>query len=472
MASLPPVQTDPQLGLTSLEARRRLAEYGPNELPHLPGPPLWRLALAQVTHFFALLLWVASASAYLAGMPELAGVIVAVVLLNGLFAFWQEYRAERAAERLRALMPQRITVRRDGQTSVLDARELVPGDIVILHAGDRIPADVRLLEVDDFALDTSTFTGESVPATPAPGEIAYAGTFVTRGMAVGAVIATGSRTRLATIARLTQAPRTAPTPLARELSRLLRVISTVALTAGALFFVMAVLIGLPLSDAFVFTLGVTVALVPEGLLPTLTLSVALAVQRMAERNALVRHLEAVETLGLTTVICTDKTGTLTRNELSAVAVWTPSGAARIEGEGYVPSGQVVVDPGAEDAVRKLAEAALLYSEGRVSFRKGRWQPEGDPLDAAVWTLAQRLGLDAESIQQRFVPRKRFPFDPHRRRTSVLVDSYFIVKGAPESVLPRCRDAQAAAATPSASRKKVFASSPSPPVRSRRTNRAT
>ncbi|MDW8060496.1 MAG: cation-transporting P-type ATPase [Thermomicrobium sp.] len=444
MASVPLVTPDPNVGLTSEEARARLAEYGPNELPRPRGPALWRLALAQVTHLFALLLWTAAACAYLAGMPELALAIVAVVLLNGAFAFLQEYRAERAAERLGSLLPQRITVRRDGQTLLIDARQLVPGDVVVLHSGDRVPADIRLLEVDDFAVDTSAFTGESVPETPAAGDIAYAGTFVSRGLALGIVVATGERTRLAGIARLTERPRSAPTPLARELSRLVRVIAIAALGTGAVFFLVALLAGLPLVDAFIFTLGVTVALVPEGLLPTITLSLAIAAQRMAQRNALVRHLEAVETLGLTTVICTDKTGTLTRNELSAVLVWTPVGAARIEGEGYAPSGRVTFDPGAEEAVRRLVRAAVICAEGRAVQRDGRWEAEGDPLDAAVWALARRLGLDPESIQAQSPPRQLHPFDPHRRRMSVIVDRTAIVKGAPEAMLSRCHDTGQAA----------------------------
>lgn len=438
MTGPPPIATDPQVGLSSAEALARLAEYGPNELPQPRGPAVWRLALAQVTHFFAVLLWVASACAYLAGMPELAVAIVAVILLNGIFAFLQEYRAERAAARLRELVPQRVTVRRDGRDIVVDARELVPGDVLILHAGDRVPADVTLVEVDDFALDVSTFTGESIPVTPGVGELAYAGTFVTRGRAIGIVAATGPRTRLATIARLTEAPRLHPTPLARELARLVRVISAIALTAGAVFFAVAMLAGLPVTDAFIFTLGVTVALVPEGLLPTLTLSLAVAAQRMAQRNALVRHLEAVETLGLTTVICTDKTGTLTRNELSAVLVWTPHGSARIEGEGYSPHRTIQFEPGSEDAVRGAVTAAVISAEGRSVLHDDHWVAEGDPLDAAVWSLALALGVDADRLKTEHVPRRRFPFDPHRRRMSVVVDNTLIVKGAPETVLAGCR----------------------------------
>ncbi len=333
--------TDPNRGLTEAEVHARRARFGPNELPQPQSPALWRLALAQVTHLFALLLWIAAASASIAGMTELALAIVAVILLNGIFAFLQEYRAERAAARLRSLLPLRVTVRRDavrrdGHEIVIDARELVPGDIVILKAGDRVPADVLLLEGIDVAVDVSTFTGESVPIDPSPGDAIQAGTSLTRGRAIAVVTATGANTRLAQLARLTAAPRRQPTPLARELQRLVRIITVLAVSVGLLFFAVAVFLRLPVLDAFVFMLGVTVALVPEGLLPTLTLSLAVAAQRTAERRALVRHLEAVETLVLTTVICTDKPGTLTLNELSATSIWTPAGSARLFGQGYEP----------------------------------------------------------------------------------------------------------------------------------------
>jgi magnesium-transporting ATPase (P-type) len=435
--------TDPNRGLTEAEVHARRARFGPNELPQPQSPALWRLALAQVTHLFALLLWIAAASASIAGMTELALAIVAVILLNGIFAFLQEYRAERAAARLRSLLPLRVTVRRDGHEIVIDARELVPGDIVILKAGDRVPADVLLLEGIDVAVDVSTFTGESVPINPSPGDAIQAGTYLTRGRAIAVVTATGANTRLAQLARLTAAPRRQPTPLTRELQRLVRIITVLAVSVGLLFFAVAVFLRLPVLDAFVFMLGVTVALVPEGLLPTLTLSLAVAAQRMAERRALVRHLEAVETLGLTTVICTDKTGTLTLNELSVTSIWTPAGSARLFGQGYEPDGESDIEPGAEASVRELARAAALAADGRAVWRDGRWLPLGDPLDTALWVMVHRIGLDPDAIRAKAPVLRTYPFDPHRRRSSVLTESQLIVKGAPENVLPNCRNAEQA-----------------------------
>jgi len=231
--------------------------------------------------------------------------------------------------------------------------------------------------------------------------------------------------------------------LTRELQRLVRIITVLAVSVGLLFFAVAVFLRLPVLDAFVLMLGVTVALVPEGLLPTLTLSLAVAAQRMAERRALVRHLEAVETLGLTTVICTDKTGTLTLNELSVKSIWTPAGGARLFGQGYEPDGEIDIEPGAEASVRELARAAALAADGRAVWRDGRWLPLGDPLDTARWVMVHRIGLDPDAIRAKAPVLRTCPFNPHRRRSSVLTESQLIVKGAPEHVLPSCRNAEQA-----------------------------
>jgi magnesium-transporting ATPase (P-type) len=425
------------LGLTSEEAASRLRKFGPNLLPAPRPPSALKLLLAQVTHFFAVLLWVASLLAFLAGTPQLALAIVAVIILNGLFAFLQEYRANRAAQELHKLVPRMVRVIRDGQLRTIDAAQLVPGDTVVLSAGDRVPADLVLLEVHELALDVSTFTGESLPVNPASGETAYAGTFVVKGYAVARVDATGNSTRLAQIAALTRTPAQSPSPLARELDRIVRTIATAALTVGLAFFVVSQLAGLPLLDAFIFTLGVTVALVPEGLLPTLTLSLAVSAQRMAGRRALVRRLESVEVLGLTTAICTDKTGTLTLHQLQAVAVWTPLGTARVSGSGYDPTGNVEAPPELAPLLRQLAWAALASSEGSAVLREGRWVAEGDPLDAALWVLARRIAFQFGELPPPPAPSRRYPFDPQRKMSSVVVQDTLIVKGAPETVVPLC-----------------------------------
>ncbi|MEU8122454.1 cation-transporting P-type ATPase [Spirillospora sp. NPDC049024] len=420
-------------GLTSGEAAARLRRDGPNLLPaERPPSPLVSLA-RQMVHFFALLLWAAAFLAYVGGLPELAAAIVVVIVLNGVFAFAQEYRAERAGRRLRELLPARVTVRRDGHRTVIDTKDLVVGDIVLLEAGDRVSADLELLETHALAVDESTLTGESVPARPEAGGRAHAGTFVTEGEAEARVTATGARTRLAGIAALSRTAGRRPSPLTRQLHRVVRVVALTAVGVGAAFFGVAVLLGLPPGKGFLLAVGVTVALVPEGLLPTVTLSLARAAQRMAGSKALVRRLEAVETLGSTTFICTDKTGTLTYNEMTAVQVWTPSGEVRIEGSGYSPDGRLIGGPDAVEAVRRLAVTAYRCSTGRTRRQDGRWRAVGDPMEAALHALGLRAGADLSDEPE----RRRYPFDAKRRRSSSLTASGLHLKGAPDSVLPRC-----------------------------------
>ena len=435
-----PPDTDASAGLTAAEAADRLRRDGPNRLPIARRTPVWRILVGQVIHFFALMLWVASVLAFLAGMPQLALAIALVVILNGLFAFAQEYRAQRAAERLNDLLPRRATVIREGEEVEINAADLVAGDVVVLRAGDRISADLRVVEVRAGLVDTSTLTGESVPAAVEDGAELFAGTFLVEGEAKATVTAIGTATRLAAIAELTGERRRPTSPLAFELHRVVRTITLIALVVGGLFLAVATVIGMPLRDAFVFAIGVAVALVPEGLLPTVTLSLAIGAQRMARRNALVRHLESVETLGSTTFICTDKTGTLTRNEMSVVEVWTPAGIASVSGIGYEPRGSIEASPEAGNELRAVALAAARCSTGRAIERDGAWSAQGDPMDAAVDILARRADLDVDEDRRARPDGTRYPFDARRRRVSIVAGDALVVKGAPDSVLPRCAGA--------------------------------
>jgi magnesium-transporting ATPase (P-type) len=432
-------------GLSTAEAAARRRRDGPNSLPVAPPPAAWRLLLAQMGHFFALMLWVAGGLAFVAGMPQLGVAIFVIVVVNGLFAFVQEHRAERAAERLRDLLPLRATVVRDGAQRTLDASELVVGDLVLLSAGDRLSADLRLVEAHRLQIDTSTLTGESVPLAVEERAPLFAGCFVVAGEGAAEVVAVGAATRLAAVAGLTRAGRRPRSPLARELDRVVRTIGAIALGVGVLFFGVAVVLGLPPGAGFLFAIGVCVALVPEGLLPTVTLSLALGAQRMAARQALVRRLESVETLGSTTFVCTDKTGTLTRNEMAVVSAWTPAGWARISGVGYEPAGAVEAAPAVLPALHVLALAAARCARGRAVEREGRWCAEGDPMEAAFDVLARRLGLDVAADERADPSVRRIPFDAHRRRTALVTGGQLLVSGAPEAVLPRCRDGQRAVA---------------------------
>jgi magnesium-transporting ATPase (P-type) len=430
------------LSLDEIELRRK--RFGFNLLPPPPRVPLWQRLVSQLVHFFAVMLWIAGVLAILAGMPQLGIAIFVVVLLNGLFAFLQEYRAEKASERLRDLLPRRVTVVRGGTQQGIDAIELVPDDVVVLNAGDGVSADMRLDHVHGFSIDTSTLTGESVPATPQPGDAVFAGALAVEGEAIGIVTATGRSTRLAEIARLTTAKPRPVTPLTLELRRVVRVIAFVCLAVGSIFLAIALLVGIQLTDAFLFALGVTVALVPEGLLPTVSLSLAMGAQKMAKRGALVRRLESVETLGSTTFICTDKTGTLTRNEMSVVEAWTPRGHAFVEGAGYDPSGVIHAEADALSSLTELAWAAALHVNGKPVVRQDRWVAQGNPLEVALAVFARRANAIAPSKDAMTWPLIRlFPFDPRRRRMSIVVGPLVIVRGAPEAVFDRCLSADEA-----------------------------
>jgi calcium-translocating P-type ATPase len=434
--------TDPANGLTSAEVAARRVPGG-NRLPVERSPSPVRLLAAQLVHFFALLLWGAAVLAFLGGMPQLGVAIAVIVVLNGVFSFVQEYRADRAAEALRDLVPHRVTVLRDGVRQDVDAVELVLGDLVLLEAGDRLAADLRLLEVHGLRVDEAMLTGESEPVAKVCEDVVHAGCFIVEGAASATVAAIGGDTRLADIATLTRRVQRAKTPLSRELDRVVRAITVLAVGLGVVCFGVGLLLGLPPSGGFLFAVGVTVALVPEGLLPTVTLSLAHSAQLLARGNALVRRLESVETLGSTTFICTDKTGTLTQNRMAVVEVWSPAGTTVVQGQGYEPVAEVSGSAAAITAARELARAALLCSTGRIRQEGAGWTSFGDPMEAALDALAQRTGATGLDAADKPGSR-RFPFDPRRRRMSVLVDRVLYVKGAPDSVLDRCVDAAGAA----------------------------
>ncbi|MFZ5870574.1 MAG: cation-translocating P-type ATPase, partial [Actinomycetota bacterium] len=332
----------------------------------------------------------------------------------------------------------------DGRRRTVPAAEVVPGDVLLLRAGDRVVADAALLSAHALSVDESVLTGESEPVRPAPGDALRCGTFVVEGEGEAEVTATGSGTRLAAITALTAAARRGRSPLTRELDRVVRVVSVVAVSTGAVLFALAAVAGQRLAAAFLLGLGVMVALVPEGLLPTVTLSLARAAQLMAGRRALVRHLEAVESLGETTFICTDKTGTLTRNEMSVVHVWTPRGALDLAPAGYDPTDAL---PGAPAPVVAAAAGAGRCVQGHAVRRPdGTWAPEGDPLEVALTVAAARLGVPAPGPV-----RRRMPYTADRRRSSVVVEHdghlELDVLGAPESVLALAGPGAAAATAP-------------------------
>jgi calcium-translocating P-type ATPase len=429
-------------GLSSVEAQRRLREYGANCIAEIRREPLWRQFLKEFSHFFALILWVAAGLACFAesqspdeGMWQLGAAIVAVILINGSFSFWQEYRAEQAIAALRKLLPPSAKVMRDGQLFTLPADSLVPGDIVLLEEGDNVPADCRLIAGSDVRVNTSTITGESQPKARTPESVGgdapfdaknllLAGTSLISGQGRALVFATGMHSEFGKIAHLTQTATKSVSHLQLEIARLSKLVAIFATTLGLAFFAIGTVIGLPFWTNLMFAIGIIVANVPEGLLPTVTLSLAMATQRMARRNALVRHLPAVETLGATTVICSDKTGTLTENRMSVRQVFVDGALL----------------PGEHPAA--LSGAGQLLSNIRYCHNLKRSQAAGgevwlgDPMEVALRSYAEQAGVggDTPILGQ-------LPFDSDRRRMSVIVEQagerWLYCKGAPEVVLQLC-----------------------------------
>jgi magnesium-transporting ATPase (P-type) len=441
-------------GLTTPEARDRLARVGPNVLAEAP-PRHWLLRFGHnFVHLFALLLWAGAALALLSGQVPLAVAIVAVIVVNAVFSFAQEFRAERAVEALKQILPQAARVRRDGAVREIRAEHLVPGDVMLLEAGDKICADGTLRAAHELRVDMSALTGESEPvrrkADPEPGgpdgieslDRVFAGTHVVAGVGEAIVTTTGMATELGRIASLTQRAPRHPSPLELEMGRMTRVVAVLSVSVGAAFFLLAGTIGMGTSERFVFAIGVIVANVPEGLLPTVTLSLALATQRMARRSALVRRLSAVETLGETTVICTDKTGTLTENEMTVRRVWLPGVEYDATGEGYAPGGELRPRHGAadDDALVELARAGALCNDATLAQREGRWELVGDPTEGALLTLARKAGLDLDDANHALPRRAELPFDSVRKRMTTVhagpEGPLAYVKGAPAAIVAR------------------------------------
>jgi calcium-translocating P-type ATPase len=438
-------------GLATREAERRAAEYGPNRVEEARREPAALHLARQFTHFFALILWVAAGLAFSAeafepgqGMATLGAAIVGVIAVNGAFAFWQEARAERTVTALRALLPNEVTVLRDGAALRLPAEALVPGDVILVQQGDNIPADCRVIEALGLRVNIATVTGESLPkprgAEPdTQGDalraknVLLAGTSVVAGEARAVVYATGMRTEFGRIAHLTQAAHEPPSPLQKEIARISRLVAYLATALGVVFFAIGQLLGLGFWANLLFAIGIIVANVPEGLLPTVTLALAMATRRMARRRALIRHLPAAETLGAATVIVTDKTGTLTENRMRATNAWFGDGLHALR----------TLDAQAARRQRDFFDVALhCHSLQRVNHN-GQSRLLGDPMEAALLEMAE----DALGAVPASGKKDEISFDADRRRMSTVHETahgrLLYCKGAPEAVLPLCIAVQAA-----------------------------
>ena len=471
--SLQRLDVEPTEGLSSQEISQRLSRFGPNELQETDGVRPWRLLLNQFTEPLVLVL---IAAALLSGLvwsfdghesvPYEAIVILSIVLLNAGLGFFQEYQAEQAVAALKRMAAPLSTVRRGGRVSQIPAKELVPGDVLLLDAGSRIPADARLFYTANLEVEEAALTGESMPVHKQTGPLAdpslpmgdrtnmvFMGGAVTYGRGEAAVTATGMETQMGAIATMIQAVEEEQTPLQRELTRVGKQLGLLVLVVALVVIVTGVLTaeeltGRRLLELFLFGVALAVAAIPEGLPAIVTAVLALGVRRMASRNAIVRRLPAVETLGSATVICSDKTGTLTRNEMCVRRVLLGGDyVLAVEGEGYAPLGRFVDSagrtlPSEDEALRALLRSATLNNDATLRHMEdGHWRIVGDPTEGALLTAAAKIGLDGGRLRREYPRQGEIPFSSERKRMTTLHtvngQSMAYVKGAPDVVIELC-----------------------------------
>ncbi|WP_298432414.1 cation-transporting P-type ATPase [uncultured Jannaschia sp.] len=427
--------TDPtsRTGLTCAAARARLDEHGPNALPRASGPRPWTVMARQFRDPLVALLLAAIAIALLLGQPLDAGAIAVVVVLNAALGFVQEWRAERTLDALRDLLVAEATVVRDGQRLRVPAQDIVPGDVVVLTAGDRVPADLTVLDARSLAVDESVLTGESLPVAKAVDAPLMASTTVVAGRAEGVVTRTGIDTEFGQISRLTASVDRSQTSLQRSLAALARGIGIAAVAVALAVMGLGLWLGRALGEMVMVALSLAVSIVPEGLPAVVTVTLALGAGAMARRRTLVRRLQAVETLGAASVICTDKTGTLTENVMTAVELWTPRGTHPVAGTGYAPEGRI----GGLDGAPALLRVAGGCNDAELRQTADGWALIGEPTEGALMALARKAPAPEDF---RLAER---PFDSDRKMMAVLVDGpggrALLVKGAPETVLDACTE---------------------------------
>ena len=446
-----------QKGLNGVNAAQRLEQYGPNRLPVAARESVLKRFFKHFHDILIYILLAAAAITALLGHWIDTAVILAVVVINAAIGFMQEGKAEQALESIRKMLSQRATALRDGDWQEVDADTLVPGDIVRLRSGNRVPADIRLLEVNNLRIEESALTGESVPADKNTAAVAldanlgdrsgmaYSGTLVAAGRGTGVVCATGSNTELGRINRLMANVETLQTPLTRQMAQFSKVLSVVIVGLALLMLAVGYLLhDAEIGDLFLAAIGFAVAAIPEGLPAILTITLALGVQSMARRNAITRKLTAVETLGSVTVICSDKTGTLTRNEMTARHLVTASNSYQISGTGYAPEGEIRNDAhpvrsGQHVDLDALLEVVSIANDSRVQFSDGQWQLLGEPTEGALCTLAQKAGFSTEN----YLRIAEIPFESDNKFMASLADTpegerRILLKGAPDRLLARCK----------------------------------
>lgn len=445
-------------GLPAAEALKRLRAHGPNRIHRRHGERWPGLLARQLHNPLVYVLLAAATLAVLMDKVTDGFVVLAVVVLNTVIGFVQEYRAGKAIEALTRMVAEHAMVVRDGQQKEIPAHQIVPGDVVLLEASDKVPADLRLSETKNLHIEEAALTGESVPVVkhvqPAPPDapigdrrcMAYSGTLVTTGTAMGLVVATGDATEIGRISELLGVTAQPETPLTRRLAKLARYITvSILLVAGAIFGV-GLLRDFPWIDSAIAAITLAVASIPEGLPAVITIASAMGGRAMARRHAIIRHFPAVETLGSTTVICTDKTGTLTRNEMTVQALWLPASEYRLSGVGYAPKGELSRDDAPVGAlpseVWELLLAGALCNDATLAEEQGQWRISGDPTEAALVVAARKAGLDEDRLRDEWPRLDVVPFDSQRQVMATLHaaaggGALVCLKGAPEAVLRHC-----------------------------------
>lgn len=459
------LETDGE-GLMPREAERRLERHGLNRLPEQKS----RSALARFfSQFNNLLIYVLLAAAFITAALQHGidtAVILAVVLINAVIGFVQEGKAEDAMQAIRRMLSSSAMVVRDGQRITVPAEQLVPGDRVLLQPGDKVPADLRLLNARNLQLQEAALTGESLPVDKEIREVnddadlgdrlnmAYSGTLVTQGQGSGIVVATGVDTEIGRISTMVSGVETLTTPLLRQMDRMARWITLAVLLISVLvFFAGIALRGLSATEMFMTVVGLAVAAIPEGLPAILTVTLAIGVQRMAARRAIIRRLPVVETLGAVSVICSDKTGTLTRNEMTVRSLLTASDSYELSGTGYDPHGAfecdgAVCEPAENRLLRRSLLAALLCNDSSVQQHEAGWRVNGDPMEGALLAAAMKAGMDPEYEGKQYPRTDLIPFESKHKFMATLHHShegraFIYLKGAPEQVLELCQDVMAA-----------------------------
>lgn len=446
-------------GLTQAEATQRLAVHGPNELHAPDRVSPWAILLQQFKNVLILILLIAIVLSAVLGHAVEAIAIAVIVVFAVLLGFWQEYRAERAIEALQEMAAPMARVLRDDSEEEVAARDVVPGDVVLLRAGDRLPADVRLLDAVNLQVDEAALTGESVPVSksvdplPATGlavgdqrNMGFAGTAATYGRGRAVVVATGMNTEFGAIAKMLQTVERSQTPLQVELDRVGRVLAQAAAAVVVMIVALGLFRGQPLLEMLIFGIALAVAVVPEALPAVVNISLAIGVQRMVKRNALVRHLTAVETLGSTSVICSDKTGTLTKDEMTVRRIYVDGQMLEVTGAGYQPEGQFLLDGRPVEPpplALALLRAATLASDAYISQSAAdqRWQLKGDPTEGALVVAAAKAGLDKADLEARYPRVNEIPFTSETKRMTTIhaseAGTVAYAKGAPEVILDNC-----------------------------------